>query len=80
MLVQKIDKAVRRLIGHVLVNLRAIGGFAMGLSSTAVVIGLVRERDQEDCPVGRAAQSILKFMWVWPWMFVANHIKLAKIM
>ena len=38
-----------------------IGGFAMGLSSTAVVIGLVRERDQEDCPVGRTAQSILIF-------------------
>lgn len=38
-----------------------IGGFALGLSSTAVVIGLVRERDQEDCPVGRAAQSILIF-------------------
>ena len=38
-----------------------IGGLAMGLSSTAVVIGLVRERDQEDCPVGRAAQSILIF-------------------
>ncbi|MEQ8773048.1 MAG: cation:proton antiporter, partial [Erythrobacter sp.] len=38
-----------------------IGGFAMGLSSTAVVIGLVRERGQEDCPVGRAAQSILIF-------------------
>ncbi|BDI59909.1 cation:proton antiporter [Qipengyuania nanhaisediminis] len=38
-----------------------IGGFAMGLSSTAVVIGLVREREQEDCPVGRAAQSILIF-------------------
>ncbi|MBV7265429.1 cation:proton antiporter [Erythrobacter ani] len=38
-----------------------IGGFAMGLSSTAVVIGLVRERDQEDCPVGRASQSILIF-------------------
>jgi CPA2 family monovalent cation:H+ antiporter-2 len=38
-----------------------IGGFAMGLSSTAVVVGLVRERDQEDCPVGRAAQSILIF-------------------
>ncbi len=38
-----------------------IGGFAMGLSSTAVVIGLVRERAQEDCPVGRAAQSILIF-------------------
>ncbi|GMN03377.1 cation:proton antiporter [Erythrobacter sp. MTPC3] len=38
-----------------------IGGFAMGLSSTAVVIGLVRERDQADCPVGRAAQSILIF-------------------
>lgn len=38
-----------------------IGGFAMGLSSTAVVIGLVKERDQEDCPVGRASQSILIF-------------------
>ena len=38
-----------------------IGGFALGLSSTAVVIGLVRERNQEDCPVGRAAQSILIF-------------------
>ncbi len=38
-----------------------IVGFAMGLSSTAVVIGLVRERGQEDCPVGRAAQSILIF-------------------
>ncbi len=38
-----------------------IGGFAMGLSSTAVVIGLIRERQQEDCPVGRAAQSILIF-------------------
>ena len=38
-----------------------IAGFAMGLSSTAVVIGLIRERDQEDCPVGRAAQSILIF-------------------
>ena len=38
-----------------------IAGFAMGLSSTAVVIGLIRERDQQDCPVGRAAQSILIF-------------------
>ncbi|MBZ6378086.1 potassium transporter KefB [Pacificimonas flava] len=38
-----------------------LGGFALGLSSTAVVIGLIRERDQEDCPVGRAAQSILIF-------------------
>ncbi|MEE4539168.1 MAG: cation:proton antiporter [Erythrobacter sp.] len=38
-----------------------LGGFALGLSSTAVVIGLVRERDQENCPVGRAAQSILVF-------------------
>ncbi len=38
-----------------------ITGFGMGLSSTAVVIGLIRERDQEDCPVGRAAQSILIF-------------------
>ncbi len=38
-----------------------LGGFAMGLSSTAVVIGVIRERDQEDCPVGRAAQSILIF-------------------
>ncbi|WP_379922916.1 cation:proton antiporter [Erythrobacter sp. R86502] len=39
----------------------AIAGFSMGLSSTAVVIGLIRERGQEDCPVGRAAQSILIF-------------------
>ena len=38
-----------------------IAGFGMGLSSTAVVIGLIRERGQEDCPVGRAAQSILIF-------------------
>lgn len=38
-----------------------IAGFGMGLSSTAVVIGLIRERRQEDCPVGRAAQSILIF-------------------
>lgn len=38
-----------------------IAGFGLGLSSTAVVIGLVRERGQEDCPVGRAAQSILIF-------------------
>jgi len=38
-----------------------IAGFGMGLSSSAVVIGLIRERDQEDCPVGRAAQSILIF-------------------
>lgn len=38
-----------------------IAGFALGLSSTAVVIGVVRERGQEDCPVGRAAQSILIF-------------------
>jgi CPA2 family monovalent cation:H+ antiporter-2 len=38
-----------------------IVGFGMGLSSTAVVIGLIRERGQEDCPVGRAAQSILIF-------------------
>lgn len=38
-----------------------IAGFSLGLSSTAVVIGLVRERGQEDCPVGRAAQSILIF-------------------
>lgn len=38
-----------------------IAGFGMGLSSTAVVIGLIREREQEDCPVGRAAQSILIF-------------------
>ena len=38
-----------------------VAGFGLGLSSTAVVIGLVRERGQEDCPVGRAAQSILIF-------------------
>ena len=38
-----------------------IAGFGLGLSSTAVVIGLIRERDQEDCPVGRAAQAILIF-------------------
>ena len=38
-----------------------VAGFSMGLSSTAVVIGLIRERDQEDCPVGRAAQAILIF-------------------
>lgn len=38
-----------------------LGGFTMGLSSTAVVIGVIREREQEDCPVGRAAQSILIF-------------------
>lgn len=38
-----------------------IAGFGMGLSSTAVVIGLIRERGQEDCPVGRAAQAILIF-------------------
>ncbi|WP_233998662.1 cation:proton antiporter [Erythrobacter sp. YT30] len=38
-----------------------IAGLAMGLSSTAVVIGLVKERGQDDCPVGRAAQSILIF-------------------
>ncbi len=42
-------------------ELAVLGGLAMGLSSTAVVIGLVRERDQEDCPVGRAAQAILIF-------------------
>ncbi len=36
-------------------------GAALGLSSTAVVIGVIRERGQEDCPVGRAAQSILIF-------------------
>jgi CPA2 family monovalent cation:H+ antiporter-2 len=38
-----------------------IAGLGTGLSSTAVVIGLIRERGQEDCPVGRAAQSILIF-------------------
>lgn len=38
-----------------------IAGFGIGLSSTAVVIGLIKEREQEDCPVGRAAQSILIF-------------------
>jgi CPA2 family monovalent cation:H+ antiporter-2 len=38
-----------------------IVGFGLGLSSTAVVIGLIRERDQDDCPVGRAAQAILIF-------------------
>ncbi|MBI1404069.1 MAG: potassium transporter KefB [Porphyrobacter sp.] len=38
-----------------------IAGFGLGLSSTAVVIGLIRERDQDDCPVGRAAQAILIF-------------------
>jgi CPA2 family monovalent cation:H+ antiporter-2 len=38
-----------------------IAGFGLGLSSTAVVIGVIRERDQEDCPVGRAAQAILIF-------------------
>ena len=38
-----------------------IGGLALALSSTAVVIGLIRERDQEDCPVGRTAHSILIF-------------------
>lgn len=38
-----------------------LGGFALGLSSTAVVLGVVRERNQEDCPVGRASQSILIF-------------------
>ena len=43
------------------ITFAVIAGFAMGLSSTAVVIGLIRERGQEDCPVGRAAQSILIF-------------------
>jgi CPA2 family monovalent cation:H+ antiporter-2 len=43
------------------VSFAVIAGFGLGLSSTAVVIGLVRERGQEDCPVGRAAQSILIF-------------------
>ncbi len=43
------------------VTFAVIAGFGLGLSSTAVVIGLVRERGQEDCPVGRAAQSILIF-------------------
>jgi CPA2 family monovalent cation:H+ antiporter-2 len=43
------------------VSFSVIAGFGLGLSSTAVVIGLVRERGQEDCPVGRAAQSILIF-------------------
>lgn len=43
------------------ITFAVIAGFALGLSSTAVVIGLVRERGQEDCPVGRAAQSILIF-------------------
>ncbi|MGB7372979.1 cation:proton antiporter [Pontixanthobacter sp.] len=38
-----------------------LGGCALGLSSTAVVIGVIRTREQEDCPVGRAAQSILIF-------------------
>ncbi|MBV7255844.1 cation:proton antiporter [Pacificimonas sp. WHA3] len=38
-----------------------IVGAALGLSSTAVVIGVIRERGQQDCPVGRAAQSILIF-------------------
>ena len=36
-------------------------GATLGLSSTAVVIGLIRARGQQDCPVGRAAQSILIF-------------------
>ncbi|MHB9880800.1 cation:proton antiporter domain-containing protein [Pacificimonas sp. ICDLI1SI03] len=36
-------------------------GAALGLSSTAVVIGLIQQRGQADCPVGRAAQSILIF-------------------
>ncbi|MDP5103699.1 MAG: cation:proton antiporter [Erythrobacter sp.] len=43
------------------ITFAVIAGFGLGLSSTAVVIGLVRERGQEDCPVGRAAQSILIF-------------------
>ncbi|MEL7197961.1 MAG: cation:proton antiporter [Pseudomonadota bacterium] len=43
------------------VEFAIIAGLAMGLSSTAVVIGLVKERGQDDCPVGRAAQSILIF-------------------
>ena len=38
-----------------------VTGATLGLSSTAVVIGLIRARGQEDCPVGRAAQSILIF-------------------
>ncbi len=33
---------------------RDYGGFALGLSSTTVVIGLIRECNQEVCPVGRA--------------------------
>ena len=38
-----------------------VTGATLGLSSTAVVIGLIRARGQEGCPVGRAAQSILIF-------------------
>ena len=38
-----------------------VTGATLGLSSTAVVIGLIRARRQEGCPVGRAAQSILIF-------------------
>ncbi len=55
-----------------------IGGFAMGLSSTAVVIGLIRERQQEDCPVGRAAQSILIFQDIAAIMLLVGAGALAE--
>ncbi|WP_158266268.1 cation:proton antiporter domain-containing protein [Allosphingosinicella deserti] len=36
-------------------------GAALALSSTAVVVGLIAERHQQDCPVGRTATAILVF-------------------
>ncbi len=55
-----------------------IAGFGLGLSSTAVVIGLIRERDQEDCPVGRAAQAILIFQDIAAIMLLVGAGALAE--
>lgn len=55
-----------------------IAGFGLGLSSTAVVIGVIRERDQEDCPVGRAAQAILIFQDIAAIMLLVGAGALAE--
>lgn len=55
-----------------------IAGFGLGLSSTAVVIGLIREREQEDCPFGRAAQAILIFQDIAAIMLLVGAGTLAE--
>jgi CPA2 family monovalent cation:H+ antiporter-2 len=51
---------IARALGFPLEHALLLGG-TLALSSTAVVVETLRERDQQNCPVGRSATAVLIF-------------------